>query len=608
MRRDGDPEVNRKRVIINCLSPSVYTYVEDAADYEDVVRILKSLYVKQKNNVYARHLLVSRQQLQGETLSEYLQVLKTLAKECSFSDVTAATYREELTRDAFINGLSSASIRQRLLEKAEITLVQAYELADGLDRAQRQALSMGQTPTQLLSSTTFDPQREVHDERPKASFSYPDDGNMNHSLPSCPATAVAQRRVKKAVGKRSGNKCFFCDGPFHPRYLCPARDATCLSCGKPGHFARACQSHSAYKSSKAVVSVSSIEKPYLASAPSSLKPAVVDGQLNNFPVHILVDSGASENFVDYKICQKLHLAITGAPTSIGMASSEVSLPTCGVVIANLSFHDRTYPTTTFSVIKNLCSDVIVGQAFLQLHSSVTFVMNGPAKALTIPPMKPRQLSVAAARLEPPRLFEFLLPECTPIASRSRKYTSEDAKFIASEIQRLLAADIIEPARSPWRAQVLVVHQGPKKRLVIDYSTTINRFTLLDAYPLPNIEFMNTVAPARYYSSLDLRSGYHQIPLLEEERFYTAFEAGGELYQYKRLPFGVTNGVSAFQRSIDRFIKRYQLQKVYAYLDDLIVTGETIEEHDLNLLQYLNSVPSTAGTASANVLTKQPGEL
>jgi len=113
-------------------------------------------------------------------------------------------------------------------------------------------------------------------------------------------------------------------------------------------------------------------------------------------------------------------------------------------------------------------------------------MNGPEEALTIAPLKPQQLSVAAARLDPPRLYEFLLPECTPIASRSRKYTPEDAKFIASEVQRLLAADIIEPARSPCRAQVLVVHQGPKKTLVIDYSTTISRFTLLDAYPLPNI--------------------------------------------------------------------------------------------------------------------------
>jgi len=99
LRRDGNPEVNRKRIIINCLSLSVYPCVEGAADYEDVVRILKSLCVKQKNNVYARHLLVSRHQLQGETLPEYLQVLKSLAKEGTFSEVTAATHCEELTRD-----------------------------------------------------------------------------------------------------------------------------------------------------------------------------------------------------------------------------------------------------------------------------------------------------------------------------------------------------------------------------------------------------------------------------------------------------------------------------------------------------------------------------
>ena len=109
-----------------------YPCVVDAADYEDEVRILKSLYVKQKH-VYAR-LLISRHQLQGETLPEYLQVLKSLAKDCTFSEITAATYCEELTRDAFINGSSSASIRQRLLERAEITLVQAFELAESLDR------------------------------------------------------------------------------------------------------------------------------------------------------------------------------------------------------------------------------------------------------------------------------------------------------------------------------------------------------------------------------------------------------------------------------------------------------------------------------------------
>ena len=125
--------------------------------------------------------------------------------------------------------------------------MQAFDLAESLDRAQRQALSMGQSPTQLLSSTTFDPQRDVHGERPKASFSYPADGNMNHS-PPCTSTAVAQRRVNKEVVKKSGKRCSFCGGQFHPRYSCPAHDATCFSCGKPGHFARVCQSKTGYKS------------------------------------------------------------------------------------------------------------------------------------------------------------------------------------------------------------------------------------------------------------------------------------------------------------------------------------------------------------------------
>ena len=66
--------------------------------------------------------------------------------------------------------------------------------------------------------------------------------------------------------------------------------------------------------------------------------------------------------------------------------------------------------------------------------------------------------------------------------------------------------------------------------MIDYSITINRFTLLDAYSLPNIEeLVNAAAQGKYYSSLDLRSAYHQVPLLPEEKQYTAFEASGRLF-------------------------------------------------------------------------------
>jgi len=87
-------------------------------------------------------------------------------------------------------------------------------------------------------------------------------------------------------------------------------------------------------------------------------------------------------------------------------------------------------------------------------------MNGQKKALTIAASSKLSnaghTAVAAADLEPPRLFEFFLPDCKPIAALSRRYNSDDKKFIKSEVQQLLDADIIEPAGSPWRAQVLVV--------------------------------------------------------------------------------------------------------------------------------------------------------
>ena len=105
--------------------------------------------------------------------------------------------------------------------------------------------------------------------------------------------------------------------------------------------------------------------------------------------------------------------------------------------------------------------LIVGQEFLKRYTSVTFVMNGPEDPLTIGTLSTTtsgQLSVTAAKLDPRQLFAFLLPECKCVASKSRRYSCDDSEFIQSEVKRLLTADITEPARSPWRAQVLVVTQ------------------------------------------------------------------------------------------------------------------------------------------------------
>ena len=90
-----------------------------------------------------------------------------------------------------------------------------------------------------------------------------------------------------------------------------------------------------------------------------------------------------------------------------------------------------------------------------------------------------------------------------------------------------------------------------------------------------------IAKYKIYCSLDLNSAYHQIPIKEDKR-YTAFEANGKLYQFCRIPFGVTNGVACFQRIIDKIIKENNLTGVYTYVDNVVVVGKNQQEYDENL--------------------------
>ena len=123
----------------------------------------------------------------------------------------------------------------------------------------------------------------------------------------------------------------------------------------------------------------------------------------------------------------------------------------------------------------------------------------------------------------------------------------------------------------------------KKRMVVDYSRTINKFTLLDAYPLPRIDnIVNDLANYNIFSTFDLKSAYYLIPIAEDDKPYTAFEADGKLYQFCRVLFVLTNAVASFQRIMNDMAEKYYLLDTYPYLDNITVAGRTQEEHDLNL--------------------------
>ena len=180
----------------------------------------------------------------------------------------------------------------------------------------------------------------------------------------------------------------------------------------------------------------------------------------------------------------------------------------------------------------------------------------------------------------------LISDCRPIRVPTRKYCPRDETFIRREIKELLHQGVIKKSVTPWRAQVLVTtNERHKRRMVIDYSSTINRFTQLDAFPMPKIsEIIRQLSKYTVFSKLDLESAYHQCPIRADEACYTGFEADGELYEFTRLPFGLTNSVAAFQRIMSSIIKNNNLNGTFAYIDDIVIGGR-IKKNTTGILKH-----------------------
>ena len=130
-------------------------------------------------------------------------------------------------------------------------------------------------------------------------------------------------------------------------------------------------------------------------------------------------------------------------------------------------------------------------------------------------------------------------------------------------------------------------------MVIDYNRTINRFTQLDAYPIPQIEeIVSELSRYKVFTTIDLKSAYHQIELDPRDREYTSFQSRNELYQWRRLPFGLTNAVLEFQRAINHFIKQNSLKGYFPNLDDVTIAGVNQSEHDIYLKAFLDAASPT----------------
>ncbi|OOY33726.1 hypothetical protein BOV88_13735 [Solemya velum gill symbiont] len=191
---------------------------------------------------------------------------------------------------------------------------------------------------------------------------------------------------------------------------------------------------------------------------------------------------------------------------------------------------------------------------------------------------------------------------TPFKQRYRRIPPSMIDEVRSHLEQLLAAGIIRKSHSPFASNAVLVRKKDNSlRLCIDYRM-LNQKTKRDQYALPRIEdILDRINGAKYFSVLDMKSGYHQVEIEESHKERTAFTLGSlGFYEFNRLPFGLSNSPATYQRLMEACLGDLNMKICFVYLDDLIIFSNTYEEH----LERLDTIFSRLRQCNLKLATKK----
>ena len=174
----------------------------------------------------------------------------------------------------------------------------------------------------------------------------------------------------------------------------------------------------------------------------------------------------------------------------------------------------------------------------------------------------------------------------PVHLSPRRIPQARREELRGLLRDMLESDVIQQSDSPWSSPIVLAkkHDGTT-RFCVDYRK-VNEVTRKDAYPLPRVDdTLDTLVGSKFFTTLDLASGYWQVEVAPEDQPKTAFTTPEGLYQFKVMPFGLCNAPATFQRLMDRVLSGLKWSSCLVYFDDIIVVGTTFQEH----LHHLTSV-------------------
>ena len=406
--------------------------------------------------------------------------------------------------------------------------------------------------------------------------------------------------------------CYRCGGNNHRAEQCKFINAVCHNCGKKGHLKAVCKG----PKQKGKVAMVKPSKSHDSSAVHRVETQDSGGEtyqlftvkenanspafcanltINGKELLMEIDTGSSVSIISEGTFDKRfadNILLTPSTSKLRTYTGEV-MPVVGMAEVDIEYKGQKQCMSLLVVPGNGPS--LLGRNWLkhiQLDwrevNRISTSGNSVEAAHSVLQKYPDLMRDDIGTINGVKGHLQVNSEAEPRFCKARNVPYALRDKVEEELSRLERDGIIEPVElSDWAAPIVPVLKGNGQNVRIcgDFKLTVNKASRLDTYPLPRIDDLYaSLAGGQSFTKLDLKNAYLQIELEEESKKYVTINTSRGLFQYNRLPFGVSSSPAIFQRVIDNVLQR--IPYVCAYLDDILVTGRTDDEHLSNLDKVL----------------------
>ena len=537
-----------------------------AKNFVELCTILQNHHQPKPPKFLQRTKFESRVRQPGESIQQYIAILRNLSQFCEFGNTL-----EERLCERFVRGINNERIQRRLLSETNLNLHNAIEIAVAITQSAEGA----------------------------------------RELETCSINVVQKNIKKHSVNNNftrnnQSRKCHKCLGD-HQHKSCPYKDYKCHGCGMKGHLKKACKNkqqsrqHNRNKIFQVegdnvdsefqnydLFTIYSGGNPAICNkiSANSGNPAIRNLNVNKVPIDFQIDTGAACSVMN-------HNDFTNNFKDLRLEDSTASLKTYSG--QNIEVVGSTEVLVEYSgsifklplIVTKGSAPPLLGRNWLrEINPQWEEVLVVSSENVTINNILHKYESVFnnnAGCLKDHKVKLHVNPNHSPKYMKSRQPPFALREQIQAELNRLEASGIIEKVQfSDWATPIVPI---PKKdgslRICGDYKVTVNKVINQDEYPIPRLEDLTSkLAGGVKFTSIDFSHAYTQLQLESDSKNFTTINTHCGLFRYLRLPFGISSCPQIFQRTIEHLFKDIPFCAIY--FDNMIVSGIDDKDHYKNL--------------------------